>query len=112
MRGAGNYNGVKHRIVAEALTMSAETAETRHKHGLSPNTFYPWRGRFLEATKAAEPDVAKAVQESDRPKVLLATSTLVADALKKPWKGGGRTSSGPPDYVRWSIIFYLGHDSN
>ncbi len=43
----------KYRIVMEALTTSAETVEICRKHGLSPNTFYPWRERFLESAKAA-----------------------------------------------------------
>ena len=37
----------KYRIVMEALTTYAETVEICRKYGLSPNTFYPWRERFL-----------------------------------------------------------------
>ena len=83
----------KYRIVVEALTTSAETAEICRKCGLSPNTFYPWREKFLEAGKATmvgktNAAAAKAPQkENDRLKTLLAESTLVVDALKKPWRG-------------------------
>ena len=37
----------KVRIIMESLTTSAGTAEICRKHGLSLNTFYPWRERFL-----------------------------------------------------------------
>ena len=86
----------KYRIVMEALTTSEETAEICRKHGLSPNTFYPWREKFLEAAKAAMAGnsnmaAAKALQkENDRLKMLLAESTLVADALKKTLEGRKR----------------------
>ena len=34
-------------MVLEALTMSTEAVEICRKYGLSSNTLYPWRGRFL-----------------------------------------------------------------
>ena len=86
----------KYRIVMEALTTSAETVEICRKHGLSPNTFYPWREKFLESAKAAmagKSDTAatKALQkENDRLKTLLAESTLAVDALKKTLEGRKR----------------------
>ncbi len=43
----------KSRIVLESLTTSISTAETCRKHNLSPNTFYPWKKRFLESGKMA-----------------------------------------------------------
>ena len=96
----------KYRIVMEALITSEETAEIYRKHGLSPNTFYPWREKFLEAAKAAKAAkagksntaAAKALQkENDRLKTLSAESTSAVDALKKPWRGGsveGGAASG------------------
>ena len=45
----------EYRMVMEALTTSTETVEICRKYGLSPNTFYPWRERFLESAKAADP---------------------------------------------------------
>lgn len=83
----------KYRIVMEVLTTSAETAEICRKYGLSPNTFYPWRERFLEAGKNAmagksNTAAVKALQkENDRLKTLLAESALVVDALKKTLEG-------------------------
>lgn len=83
----------KYRIVMEALTTSTETAEMCRKYGLSPNTFYPWREKFLEAGKTAmtgrsNTAAIKALQkENDHLKTLLAESTLVADALKKTLEG-------------------------
>ena len=97
------WSAEKYRIVMEALTTSEETAEICRKHGLSPNTFYPWREKFLEAAKAAmagksNTAAAKALQkENDRLKTLLAESTLAVDALKKSWRGGsvgGGAASG------------------
>ncbi|MBI1658905.1 MAG: transposase [Thaumarchaeota archaeon] len=83
----------KYRIVMETPTTSEETAEICRKHGLSPNTFYPWMEKFLEAAKAAmagksNTAAAKALQkENGRLKTLLAESTLAVDALKKTLEG-------------------------
>ena len=69
----------KDRMVMEALTTSTETAEIYRKHGLSPNTFYPWREKFLEAGKS-NAAVAKAFQrKNERLKTRLAESTLLHD---------------------------------
>ena len=90
------WSAEKYRMVMEALTTSAETVEICRKYGLSPNTFYPWRERFLESTKAAmagksNTTAAKALQkENDRLKTLLAESTLTVNALKKTLGGGRR----------------------
>ena len=76
-------------MVMEALTTSAGTAEICRKYSLSPNTFYPWREKFLEASKDAmagksNTAATKALQkENGSLKLLLAESTLVVDALKK-----------------------------
>ena len=64
--------GSKYRIVMEAPTTSEETAEICRKHGLSPNTFYPRKEKFLEAAKAAmagksNTAAAKALQKGERP---------------------------------------------
>ena len=75
---------------------AAETVEICRKYGLSPNTFYPWRERFLESVKAAmagksNTAATKALQkENDRLKTLLAESTLAVDALKKTLEGRKR----------------------
>ena len=43
----------KAKIVMESLTTSASTVDICKKYGLSPNTFYPWREKFLDGGKAA-----------------------------------------------------------
>ncbi len=43
----------KVRIVLESLTTSIGPAEICRKYNLSPNTFYPWKDKFLECGKNA-----------------------------------------------------------
>ena len=98
------WSAEKYRIVMETLTTSAGTVEICRKYGLSPNTFYPWRERFLESAKAAMAGKSNTAatkaplqKENDRLKTLLAESTLAVDALKKPWREGsveGGTTHG------------------
>ena len=93
------WSAEKYGIVMEALATSGKTAEMCRKHGRSPNTFYSWREKFLEAAQAvmagkSDTAATKALQkENDRLKMLLAESTLVVDALKKPWRGEGTHST-------------------
>ncbi len=82
----------KSRILLELLTTSISTAETCRKHNLSPNTFYPWKKRFLESGKMAfsgAPDgnVCKQIQkENDSLKRLVSEITIANDILKKRWE--------------------------
>ena len=68
---------------------SAGTAEICRKHGLSSNTFYPWREKFLEEGKMAlargqDAGTVKSLQkESATLKTLVGKITLTNDALKK-----------------------------
>ena len=41
------------KIVMESLATPTGTVDICKKYGLSPNTFYPWREKFLEGGKAA-----------------------------------------------------------
>ncbi len=41
----------KVRIVVESLSTSVSIAEICRKYNLSPNTFYPWKDKFLESYK-------------------------------------------------------------
>lgn len=81
-------------IVMESLTTSTSTVDISKKYGLSPNTFYPWRGKFLEGGKAALAGshgarTVRAVQkESATLKTLVGEITLPNDLLKKPWRRG------------------------
>ena len=43
----------KAKIVIESLTTSTSTADICKKYDLSPNTFYPWREKFLEGGRTA-----------------------------------------------------------
>ena len=63
------------------------------KYGLSPNTFYPWREKFIEADKMAlaggnNGHAAALQKENDLLKLPLGEYTLANNALKKPWRQG------------------------
>jgi len=66
------------------------------KHNLSPNTFYPWKERFLKSGKNAftgTPDgnVCKQLQkENDSLKHLIGELTIANDAFKKTLEGHKR----------------------
>ena len=45
----------KTKIVMESLITSASTVDICRKYGLSPNTFYPWRDKFLDGGKGPWP---------------------------------------------------------
>ena len=83
----------KTKIVMESLTTSASTVDICRKYGLSPNTFYPWRDKFLEGGKAAlaggsSTRVIKAVQKENATlKTLVGEITLANDLLKKALEG-------------------------
>ena len=65
------------------------TADICRKYGLSPNTFYPWREKFLEGGRAAltgglNARATKVLQrENATLKTLVGEITLANDALKK-----------------------------
>ena len=86
----------KTRIVLESLTTSIGPAELCRKYNLSPNTFYPWKERFLESGKAAfsgapNGDTCKALQkENDSLKHLIGELTIANDAFKKTLEGQKR----------------------
>ena len=83
----------KAKIVIEALTTSTGTADICKKYGLSPNTFYPWREKFLDGGKAAltgspSARTIRTIQENATLKTLVGEITLANDALKK--SAGGK----------------------
>ncbi len=86
----------KTRIVMESLTTSISVAELCRKHNVSPNTFHPWRERFLEAGKnafAVAPDgnVCRQLQkENENLKRLIGELTIANDAFKKTLEGAKR----------------------
>ena len=79
----------KNKIVMESLTTSTTTADVCKKYGLSPNTFYPWREKFLEGGRTAlagnaNAQVVRTLQrENVTLRTLLGEATLANDALKK-----------------------------
>jgi len=79
----------KARIVIESLTTSISIAEICRKYNLSPNTFYPWKDRFLESGKSAfsgspGSNTCKNLQkENDSLKRLIGEITIANDILKK-----------------------------
>ena len=86
----------KARIVIESLTTSISTAELCRKYNLSPNTFYPWKDRFLESGKmvfsgAPDGNTCKQLQkENDSLKHLIGELTIANDAFKKTLEGNKR----------------------
>ena len=83
----------KAKIVVESLTTSASTVDICKKYGLSPNTFYPWREKFLEGGKAAlagstSAQTIRAIQKENATlKTLVGEITLANDVLKKALEG-------------------------
>ena len=86
----------KTRIVLESLTTSIGPAELCRKHNLSPNTFYPWKDKFLECGKnaflgAPNGNACKQLQkENDSLKHLIGELTIANDAFKKTLEGQKR----------------------
>ena len=80
---------IEDKIVMESLTISAGTVYTCKKYGLSPNTFYPWREKFLWGGKAALAGcpgarTIKAVQKENATlKTPVGEITLANDLSKK-----------------------------
>ncbi len=83
-------------IVIESLTTSISIAELCRKHNLSPNTFYPWKDKFLECGKSAfsgapNRNICKQLQkENDSLKHLIGELTIANDAFKKTLEGHKR----------------------
>lgn len=83
----------KARIVIESLTTSISIAEICRKYNLSPNTFYPWKDRFLESGKSTfsgstDSNTCKNLQkENDSLKRLIGEITIANDILKKTLEG-------------------------
>jgi len=75
---------------------SISQAELCRKYNLSPNTFYPWKDKFLECGKNAflgssNGNVCKQIQkENDSLKRIIGELTLANDAFKKTLEGHKR----------------------
>jgi len=83
----------KIRIVLESLNTNVSTAELCRKYNLTPNTFYQWRERFIEAGKAGlsgklEDGVNKELEkENERLKKLIGELAIANDSFKKVLEG-------------------------
>jgi len=86
----------KARIVMESILTNISTAELCRKYNLSPNTFYPWKEKFLEAGKASfsgatNGDVCRSLQrENENLKRIIGDLTIANDAFKKTLEGSKR----------------------
>lgn len=85
----------KSRIVLESLMTNISTAELCRKYNLSPNTFYPWKEKFLESGKMAftntDGNACKNLQkENDNLKRIIADLTIANDTFKKTLEAGRR----------------------
>ena len=93
----------KAKIVTESLTTTASTADICRKYGPSPNTFYPWREKFLESGRAAlaggpSARATKALQKENATlKTPVGEITLANDALKGLLRNSILTPLKPAD---------------
>lgn len=86
-------------IVIESLNTNISVAELCRKHNVTPNAFYGWKEKFLEAGKLAlagsvnsknnGPSQELAV-ENEKLKRLIGELTIANDCLKKAMEGGKR----------------------
>jgi putative transposase len=87
-------------IVMESLNTNIPIAELCRKHNVTPNAFYDWRDKFIQAGKLAlsssgylkSNNPAKELQdENEKLKNLIGELTIANSALKKAlMEGGGR----------------------
>jgi transposase len=87
-------------IVLESMSTNISVAELCRKHNVTPNAFYGWREKFLEAGKLAlarsssrNNDTGQELEsENEKLKKLIGELTIANDALKKAMLevGGGR----------------------
>lgn len=83
-------------IVMESLNTNISVAELCRKHNVTPNAFYGWKEKFVEAGKLALAGSLKTspgeeiVGENEKLKRLIGELTIANDALKKAMIEGGR----------------------
>lgn len=86
-------------IVLESLNTNISVAELCRKHNVTPNAFYNWKEKFMEAGKLAlagsfsnnAAPGREIAQENEKLKRLIGELTIANDALKKAMlEGGGR----------------------
>ena len=81
-------------IVMESLNTNISVAELCRKHNVTPNAFYGWKEKFLEAGKLALsgslPKNGAEPAEVESLKKLIGELTIANSALKKALMEGGR----------------------
>ncbi len=83
-------------ILMESLNTNISVAELCRKHNVTPNAFYDWKEKFLEAGKLALAGSLKTGQseellaENENLKKLIGELTIANSALKKALMEGGR----------------------
>ena len=87
----------KIRIVLESLNTNITTSELCRKHNVTPNAFYSWREKFIQAGKLALAGTLKNPakerdSEIERLKQLIGELTIANDAFKKTLEMTGRRS--------------------
>ncbi len=83
-------------VVMESLNTNISVAELCRKHSVTPNAFYGWKDKFLNAGKLALAGSFKAgpeeelTAENENLKKLIGELTIANSALKKALTEGGR----------------------
>jgi transposase len=87
-------------IVLESLNTNISVAELCRKHNVTPNAFYGWKEKFVDAGKLAlagssrtnDTGQEELEAENEKLKRLIGELTIANDALKKAMLevGGGR----------------------
>lgn len=84
-------------IVMESLNTNISVAELCRKHNVTPNAFYGWKEKFLEAGKLALASSGnnngpnqELTAENEKLKRLIGELTIANDCLKKAMEGGKR----------------------
>ena len=83
-------------IDMESLNTNISVAELCRKHNVTPNAFYGWKDKFLDAGKLALAGSLKTgpsgelAAENDNLKKLIGELTIANSALKKALTEGGR----------------------
>ena len=83
-------------IVMESLNTNISVAELCRKHNVTPNAFYGWKDKFLNAGKLALAGSFKTgpgeelTAENENLKKLIGELTIANSALKKALTEGGR----------------------
>ncbi len=86
-------------IVLESLNTNISLAELCRKHNVTPNAFYGWKEKFVQAGKLALAGSSRGTNghdeletENEKLKKLIGELTIANDALKKAMLevGGGR----------------------